>query len=52
MTTNFEFLKKEPKFNSFADVAISAEKVQMNFVILLTLICLNIWNLLEKLAII
>ena len=25
--TNFDFLKKEPKFNSFADVAISAEKI-------------------------
>ena len=27
MTTNFEFLKKESKFSSFADVAISAEKI-------------------------
>ena len=25
--TNFDFLKQEPKFNSFADVAISAEKI-------------------------
>lgn len=25
--TNFDYLKKEPKFNSFADVAIAAEKV-------------------------
>ena len=25
--TNFDFLKTEPKFNSFADVAISAEKI-------------------------
>lgn len=25
--TNFDFLKNEPKFNSFADVAISAEKI-------------------------
>lgn len=25
--TNFDFLKKEPKFNSFADAAISAEKI-------------------------
>ena len=25
--TNFDFLKKEPQFNSFADVAISAEKI-------------------------
>ena len=25
--TNFDFLKKEPKFNSFADVAISAERL-------------------------
>ena len=25
--TNFDFLKKEPRFNSFADVAISAEKI-------------------------
>ena len=25
--TNFDFLKQEPKFNSFADVAIAAEKV-------------------------
>ena len=24
---NFDFLKTEPKFNSFADVAISAEKI-------------------------
>lgn len=24
--TNFDFLKKEPKFNSFADVAVAAEK--------------------------
>ena len=30
--TNFDFLKKEPKFNSFADVAISAEKIlQIDF---------------------
>lgn len=27
MTSNFEFLKKESKFSSFADVAISAEKI-------------------------
>ena len=27
MATNFEFLKKESKFSSFADVAISAEKI-------------------------
>ena len=25
--TNFDFLKKEPKFKDFADVAISAEKI-------------------------
>ena len=25
--TNFDFLKKEPKFNSFSDVAIAAEKI-------------------------
>lgn len=25
--TNFDYLKKEPKFNTFADVAISAEKI-------------------------
>ena len=25
--TNFDFLKEEPKFNSFADVAVSAEKI-------------------------
>lgn len=25
--TNFDFLKKEPQFDSFADVAISAEKI-------------------------
>lgn len=25
--TNFDYLKQEPKFNSFADVAISAEKI-------------------------
>ena len=25
--TNFDFLKQEPKFKSFADVAISAEKI-------------------------
>ena len=25
--TNFDFLKQEPKFNSFSDVAIAAEKV-------------------------
>ena len=25
--TNFDFLKNEQKFNSFADVAISAEKI-------------------------
>ncbi len=30
--TNFDFLKNEPKFNSFADVAISAEKIlQIDF---------------------
>ncbi|OON84776.1 restriction endonuclease subunit R [Oribacterium sp. C9] len=27
MTTNFDYLKKEQKFNSFSDVAISAEKI-------------------------
>ncbi len=27
MATNFDYLKKEPKFKSFADVAISAEKI-------------------------
>ena len=25
--TNFDFLKSEPKFNSFADIAVSAEKI-------------------------
>ena len=25
--TNFDFLKAEPKFCSFADVAVSAEKI-------------------------
>lgn len=25
--TNFDFLKTEPKFKSFADVAVSAEKI-------------------------
>ena len=25
--TNFDYLKQEPKFNTFADVAIAAEKV-------------------------
>lgn len=25
--TNFDFLKQEPKFNSFSDVAVAAEKV-------------------------
>ena len=25
--TNFDFLKQEPKFNSFSDVAIAAEKI-------------------------
>ena len=25
--TNFDYLKKEPKFNTFADVAIAAEKI-------------------------
>ncbi|MDE6314569.1 MAG: hypothetical protein K2M46_13310 [Lachnospiraceae bacterium] len=25
--TNFDYLKQEPKFKSFADVAIAAEKV-------------------------
>ena len=25
--TNFDFLKQDPKFNSFSDVAIAAEKV-------------------------
>ena len=25
--TNFDFLKEEPKFKDFADVAISAEKI-------------------------
>jgi len=24
--TNFDYLKKEPKFNTFSDVAIAAEK--------------------------
>lgn len=27
MRTNFDYLKKEPKFSRFADVAISAEKI-------------------------
>ncbi len=27
MITNFDFLKQEPKFNTFADVAISAERI-------------------------
>lgn len=27
MITNFDYLKKESKFSSFADVAISAEKI-------------------------
>ena len=27
MITNFDYLKKEPKFNAFSDVAISAERV-------------------------
>lgn len=27
MITNFDYLKKEPKFSAFADVAISAEKI-------------------------
>ena len=27
MTTNFDYLKKEPKFKRFADVAISAERI-------------------------
>lgn len=27
MATNFDYLKKEPKFNTFADAAISAEKI-------------------------
>ena len=25
--TNFDYLKQEPRFNSFSDVAIAAEKV-------------------------
>ena len=25
--TNFDFLKQEPKFNSFSDVAVAAEKI-------------------------
>ena len=25
--TNFDYLKEEPKFSTFADVAISAEKI-------------------------
>ena len=27
MTTNFDYLKREPKFNSFSGVAISAERI-------------------------
>lgn len=27
MVTNFDYLKAEPKFSRFADVAISAEKI-------------------------
>ena len=27
MTTNFDYLKQEPKFNSFSSVAISAERI-------------------------
>ena len=27
MVTNFDYLKKEPKFSAFANVAISAEKI-------------------------
>lgn len=26
MVTNFDYLKKEPKFSAFADAAVSAEK--------------------------
>ena len=27
MTTNFDYLKNEPRFSTFADIAISAEKI-------------------------
>ena len=27
MTTNFDYLKKEPKFAAFADIAVSAERI-------------------------
>ena len=27
MVTNFDYLKQDPKFKSFADVAISAERI-------------------------
>lgn len=27
MVTNFDYLKKEPKFSGFANVAISAERI-------------------------
>ena len=27
MVTNFDYLKEEPKFNTFANVAVSAERI-------------------------
>ena len=30
MYTNFDYLKQDPQFNSFSDVAISAEKIYID----------------------
>ena len=43
--TNFDFLKAEPKFAAFADVAISAEKIlniDISIKIMLKYLCNNI----------
>lgn len=46
--TNFDFLKNEPKFKDFADVAISAERI---FSLIMRHLCLTAdgqWNLLSN----
>lgn len=43
--TNFDFLKKEQKFSSFADVAISAEKILLIDYSASILNCRRQWNL-------
>lgn len=46
--TNFDFLKNEPKFKDFADVAISAERIFSWIMLHLCLTAGGQWNLLSN----